>query len=178
MTWEKDFGGRKIRRTILIVFAVVLAWFSRAAAESNPVLLQALNEARQQECTSKRRCEHHEDRFNLSIPYHQIIAEKEQVIAALTALIVGLGGTADAVAPARSAQQRVLAAMAADARAQIELISLYDRVLGEFGHPETRRVIAWAKNMALSHFLMLSVRSQELLDEQWLSRTGGSEQPQ
>ena len=157
---------------LLLVISGLLLFPGMAApvyAESNPELISSLKEAVLFEIKSMQQCEEHSEKFGLAMPYHRIILEKQQTIKSITDLIDNIGGTLDNNRLPPVKQPRLFQALNCDAQDQITLVSMYDAILNQFGHPAVRRIIDRARQQALVHFMLLTNMEQKVIAETKLS---------
>ncbi len=148
---------------------ILLLVVSLVQAEPSPELISRLKEVVIFEIKSMEQCEEHSEKFGLAMPYHRIILEKQQTIKSIADLIDNLGGTLDNNRLPLVKQAFLIQALNSDAQDQITVVSMYDGILNQFGHPDVRRIIDRARAQAMVHFMLLTNMGQKVIAETKLS---------
>jgi len=154
----------KRRAFFLLLFLLVLFVFP-AFAQVNEELVDNLNEARMFEIKSKKQCEYHSVEFDIIMPYHQILLDKEDSIRLLENLIIAIGGKLEKATLGIEQLGLSSQALNRDAYSEIELVQIYDKILDRFGHAEVRRVVQTSRRQAIEHFMLLTNTAQSVIDQ-------------
>ncbi|MBI4846120.1 MAG: hypothetical protein HY810_06595 [Candidatus Omnitrophica bacterium] len=139
-------------------------------AEMNQDLIEKLNEVFLLEIQSMQQCEDDSERFNLAMPYHQIILDKQNTINQLAELIDELDGVIEQKRLKSEIFMRDIQALNQGAFSQTIIIRRYNAILNKYGHPKVRHVITYTRMAALEHFMILTNMAQKLLEEQQFNR--------
>ncbi|MBU2062790.1 MAG: hypothetical protein KKF93_00160 [Candidatus Omnitrophica bacterium] len=152
---------------ISAIFIVILLLVINVSgfAQINEDLIDLLNEVRTREIESKKQYDYHSVKFDMLMPYHQIIIEKEETIQDLTRLIDALKGQVENLRIGTQAADLLTKALNSDAALEIDLVRLYDKILSQFGHPEMARLVAQARRLAIEHFMLLTNTAQRAIEE-------------
>ncbi len=153
------------RSIIFLIICLQFLCIRGAFAQINEELIGGLNRALDFELKLKRQCEYNRDKFDVPMPYHRIILEKEDKIGALTDLIPRIGGKISAKGLAIDKGEFLFGALNSDAYYEIQLVQIYDAILAKFGHPEVIRFISPARNHAYQHFMLLTNMAQKVMYE-------------
>ncbi|MBU4305018.1 MAG: hypothetical protein KJ893_05285 [Candidatus Omnitrophica bacterium] len=150
-------------RSKIIYLMFLLCLLPRyASAENNPELIAELNRVFTLEIQSLQQCEHDSEVFNVAMPFHRIILEKQETVKSLADVIDALNGDAEKNRLPIVKTTQLDKALVIDAEAQIEIIDRYDKLLAAFGYPEVRRIVVIARSRALRHFMLLTNMAQKI----------------
>ncbi|MFH2137938.1 MAG: hypothetical protein ABII88_05465 [Candidatus Omnitrophota bacterium] len=151
-----------LKKTILFLLIFSSMFSLNSFAQVNEKLVKSLNDAFILESKSQRQCEFHSNKFNIAMPYHRIILEKQQTIERISDLILAIDGKITDKMLGIERAKYTFPALNNDASVQIQLIQLYDDILSKFGHPDVQTIIKRAKNLAYQHFMLLSNSAQRI----------------
>lgn len=155
-----------IKKSSLILILFSLLFFIGAKlvfAQINQDMIKALNQALIWDMRILQQCEEHSEQFNISIPYSQIISEKQQTVKDLSKIIDFFGADIADNIIAVEKSLHDYQALNLDANAQIKIIIMYDDILSKFGHPKVQAFAIKAKNQAYIHYMLLSNAAQEII---------------
>ena len=151
-----------MRRKIICLMFLLCLLPGYALAENNPELIAGLNAVFILEIQSLHQCEHESEVFNVSMPFHRIILEKQETVKSLADIIDALNGDTEKSRLPIVKTTQLEKALVSDAEAQIEIIDRYDKMLAAFGYPEVRRIVVIARSRALRHFMLLTNMAQKI----------------
>jgi len=153
------------RKVVFLMIFLLVLFVLPTFAQVNGELVDSLNEARIFEIKSKKQCEYHSVEFDIIMPYHQILLDKEDSIRLLENLIVAIGGELERATLNIEKLGLSSQALNRDAYSETELVRIYDKILAKFGHAEVRRVVQKARHQAIEHFMLLTNTAQSVIDQ-------------
>ena len=115
-----------------------------------------------------QQCEYHSDSFNISMPYDEIVLEKQNTIRKIYDLIIEISGVPEKKRLNFEKIKTAYKALNADAYDQILIVRLYDKILDKFGHPGVCFLVNTSRRQAYSHYMLLSNIAQKIIAEEKL----------
>ncbi|MFH1062020.1 MAG: hypothetical protein V1747_03945 [Candidatus Omnitrophota bacterium] len=154
---------KNIRLVLILFGALVFIGAKLVFAQVNPEMVKALNQLLIWDIRVMQQCEEHSEQFDISIPYNQIISEKQHTIKELADLIAFFGADITDQRIGIEKSPHDYQALNLDANAQIKVIIMYDDILSKFGHPKVQAFAIKAKNQAYIHYMLLSTAAQQII---------------
>ncbi len=168
---------KKIKLGLIIFGFLLLFGAKNIFAQVNPDMIKDLNNLFVFDIKLMQQCEYNSEQFSISIPYNKIISDKQDTLRALAELIDSFNAD---ISDKRLEAEKPLhdyQALNLDAKAQIEIISMYDDILSKFGHPKVQAFVKKAKNQAMIHYMLLSTAAQQIIADNQLKEIIQNQQP-
>ena len=159
---------RSIARGMICL--LILSGAGTVRAEPNPDLINRLQTILTLEMKAKRQCSTHSEQFQTTVAYFDVVAQKEDLVAALQDVLLDIGGELITPREPIESYPTVLQALTSDARYEFEIISACDNLLKKYGHPKVRQLVQKAKDTAIQHYMALTNSALSLLVNEQVKR--------
>ena len=153
-----------------MICLLILSGAGTVRAESNPDLISRLQTVLTLEMKTKRQCSTHSEQFQSTVAYFDVVAEKEDLVAALQEVFQDIGGELLTLRSPVESYPTAEQALTSDARNELEIIRACDNLLEKYGHPKVRQLVQKAKDTATQHYMALTNSALSLLVNEQVKR--------